>query len=104
MKYVLSWTLKDNYGSAAEAEASVARILAVVAKWSPPPDQTIHQFLARADGMGGYAVIETDDIESLALTTARFTPYVNYRLHPCVDFARGVELLAEAAAFRESVS
>jgi hypothetical protein len=105
MKYLVSWTVKESsYGSVAEAEAGATRILNVVAKWSPPETWVIHQFLGRIDGMGGYAVIETDDPESIARTTANFGIYVDYTVHPCIEFDRGVELLTEAAAFRESVS
>ncbi len=39
MKFVVTWTERAG-GSAAENEASVARFLDVLSKWSPPSDQT----------------------------------------------------------------
>ena len=65
MKFVVTW--KPRFGeSAAENEASVARVLEVYRKWTPPSDFTIHQFVARVDGEGGFVVVEGDKPASQA--------------------------------------
>ncbi len=103
MKYVVSWTVRHG-GSAQDNEASLARALAVLSKWSTPDGQVIHQFVFRADGMGGFAVIEDDNLANIALTCAKFAPYVEYQLYPVVDVEQGTALMYEAAQFRDSIT
>jgi Protein of unknown function (DUF3303) len=103
MKFVVSWTERAG-GSAAENEAGVARLLDVFGKWSPPSDQTFHEFVVRADGGGGFAVVETDNLAGLALTNAKFSPYLDVTVYPVLDIQEGTALLAEAVEFRKSVT
>ena len=65
MKFVVTWKVRSG-ASAADNEAAAARTLEVFGKWSPPSDETFHQFLGRLDGTGGFAVVETDNPDSLA--------------------------------------
>jgi hypothetical protein len=67
-------------------------------------DQTFHQFLERADGRGGFAVVETDDLAGLALGHHKFSPWLEFALYPVLDYADAVGLLAEAAEFRKSIA
>jgi hypothetical protein len=81
MKYLISWKTRFD-GSAAENEASAARILEVYNKWAPEPDVTIHQFVLRADGQGGFAVTESDNPAAGVLTTFKLSPFVEYEIYP----------------------
>ena len=103
MKFVVTWTERTG-GSAAENEAAVARFLELFSKWSPPSDQTFHQFVVRADGRGGFAVIETDNLASLALSNFKFDPFLEFAVYPVLDVQEGAGLVAEAAEFRKSVT
>jgi hypothetical protein len=73
-----------------------------ISKWSPPESFTTHQFVTRVDGNGGFAVFETDDIASIALTCARFAPYLDFQVYPVLDWQAGMALLAEAAQGRDA--
>lgn len=103
MKFVITWTTRSG-GSGAELEAANARVLALFGSWTPHSGETIHQFVARADGNGGFAVVETDSVAGLALDSAKFSPYLEFSLYPVVDIQEGAAILAEAAEFRRSVS
>jgi hypothetical protein len=103
MKYLVTWTARDG-GSATDNEAAVKRSLAVFSKWSPPSDATFHQFLARLDGTGGCAVVETDNPASVAEGPAKFGPYFEFEITPMLDITEGVQIVNEAADFRESIS
>jgi hypothetical protein len=103
MKFVVSWTVRAG-GSAAENEAGVARVLEVFSKWSVPSDQTFHQFVTRADGEGGFAVVETDNLAGVALNNFKFSPYLEFAVYPVLDVQEGTGLLAEAAEFRKSIT
>jgi hypothetical protein len=102
MKFVVSLTFRLN-GSVAENEAAARRILDVYAKWTPPASMTIHQLVSRADGGGGFAVLETDNPADLLDTTSKFGPFADYQIYPVVDIADGVRASQEAVAFRESI-
>ncbi|BBX17576.1 DUF3303 domain-containing protein [Mycolicibacterium duvalii] len=103
MKYVIAMTFR-NSGSAAENEASTKRLLDLYSKWSPPDGTTFHQFVGRLDGGGTFAVVETDNPDDLAVTTAKFGPLVEYQLYPVQDVADTVRAAQEGLAFREAVS
>jgi hypothetical protein len=102
MKFVITWTGGPG-GSAAEDEASAARIMEVYSRWTPPADVTFHQFVIRSDGMGGFAVVESDNPSSLALDIFKFAPYFEYAVYPVLDIDEAVGLLNEAVEFRKSV-
>src|ERR1039457_1144383 len=74
MKYVLTWTPRAG-GSALENEASSFRFLELMRNWTPSPDSTIHQFVLRVDGDGGFAVAESDCASAVASTLYKFSPH-----------------------------
>jgi len=103
MKYVTAW--KPRYGgSAAENEATAARVLEVFSKWTPASDVTIHQFVARIDGEGGFVVTEGDDPASAAREIAKFSPFLEYMIYPVLDIAEGAAIAAEAVEWRKSIT
>jgi hypothetical protein len=61
MKYVVAWKVRLG-GSAAENEASVARALEIASKWTFPGHATVHQYVLRVDGEGGFVVADHDDV------------------------------------------
>ena len=103
MKYVTTWKPRLG-GSAAENEATAARVLEVFSKWTPPSDITIHQFVVRVDGEGGFLVTESDDPASAAREIAKFAPFSEYTLYPVLDIAEAAGVLAEAVEWRKSIT
>jgi len=103
MKYVIAWKVRHG-GSAAENEANAARILEVYSKWTPPTGVTFHQFVARIDGEGGFAVTEGDDPATAALDIAKLSPYLEYTVYPVMDVAEHAGLWAEAVEWRKSIT
>jgi Protein of unknown function (DUF3303) len=103
MKYVVAWKTRSG-GSAAENEASAARLLEVYSKWTPPSDVTFHQFVARVDGEGGFAVTEGDDPASAARDIFKLAPYLEYTVYPVIDVGEAAGFLAEAVEWRKSIT
>ncbi len=102
MKFVVAWKVRSG-GSAADNEASAARVLEVFGKWSPPADETFHQFLGRLDGTGGFAVVETDNPDSLLEAPSKFGTYLEFEIVPVNDIAETTRVLGEGVAFRKSI-
>ena len=67
MKYVVTWENRSN-----ATEETAARSLQVFSKWTPQEGSTFKEFLARVDGRGGFAVVETDDPTLVLRDTALF--------------------------------
>jgi hypothetical protein len=65
---------------------------------------TFHQFLQRVDAEGGFAVVETDNPNSLLSDCAKFSAWFVFHVHPVVDITDAVPILNEALDFRESIS
>ena len=99
MKYVVAWTFRLN-GSATENEASIQRALELYAKWSPPASTTYHQFVGRLDGMGGFAIVESDNPIDLAVDSGKFGFFLDYQLYPVVDIAESMQAIQQGVEFR----
>ena len=99
MKYLLEWTVRPG-GSAQENLASLKRSLEVFGKWTP--SATMHQFVARVDGRGGYAVAESDDPVAMARDCAIFSPFLDFTLHPVLDMQEGAGVLMAAVDYVEA--
>jgi hypothetical protein len=100
MKYVIAWTYRLN-GSAAENDQSLRRGLVLFSKWTTPSSTTYHQFVGRADGGGGFAVIETDNPSDLTDATGKFGHLLDYQIYPVVDIDQSAQSMEEGAEFRE---
>lgn len=90
-------------GSAAENEASAARVLEITSKWNPSPDTTIHQFVLRVDGEGGFGVVESNNAADIAATVSRFSPLFEYAVYPVLDVEEALRIAGEAVEFRKSI-
>jgi hypothetical protein len=99
MKYVLEWKPRSG-GSAQENLASMKRSLEVFNKWTP--SMTVHQFVSRVDGQGGFAVGESDDPAAVARDCAIFSPFLDFAVHPVLDIQEGVAALGAAVDFNET--
>jgi Domain of unknown function (DUF3303) len=74
----------------------------VYSKWTPSPDTTIHQFVVRADGEGGFAVTESDDLVGGTLGIFKLSPFFEYAIYPVLDIEEAVGLFAEAVEWGKS--
>jgi hypothetical protein len=101
-KYVLNWKLRLG-GTAQQNHDDGERLLATFQKWQPPADQNFLQFLARVDGQGGVAVIETDNPAGLAAEIDKFSPWQEFEVIPVIDLVESMPLAVAAAEFRKSV-
>lgn len=102
MKYVLYWR-ERRWGSAADAEAAQERVLAMMQHWTPPDSITFHQFLVRVGEYGGFAVLETDDLEAVHQLTTTFAVF-EFALHPVLDVGPALGVEGAAVAWRQSMA
>jgi|SRR5689334_8401951 uncharacterized protein DUF3303 len=103
MKYVVTTTPRAG-GSGKDNEESQRRVLELLSKFQPSPSATIHQWVTRLDGGGGFVVGETDNPDDLLEVTAIFSPYFDYQIYPVVDFAGSIPAFQRAIEFRDSTS
>jgi hypothetical protein len=103
MKYVVMTTRRAG-GSGKDNEEAQRRALELISKWQPSATTTIHQFVTRIDGGGGFAVGETDNPDDLLEVASIFSPYFDYQIYPVVDFAAAIPTFQRAIEFRDSTS
>ena len=96
MRFLVTWQV---HGS---SEADAARILALFAKWKPPVE--LRDWSGFADGSGGMAIVDTDDVEVLSAVSAPWSPWLSFTMRPLAPIERTAAVLAEARAFRASVA
>lgn len=99
MKYVLTWELRPNY-----SEDLDERSLEVFARWSPAESTNFLEFVARVDGRGGFAVIEADDVASIARDVAIFNAFFEFNVYPVIDVRESAKIAGEAIQFRRGAS
>ena len=102
MKYVMVWRERA-LGSAADAEAAQERVLEIMQHWSPPESITIHQFLVRVGEYGGFAVLETDDLEALHQLASTFA-VCEFVMHPVIEVGMALTAEGAAVAWRHSMA
>jgi hypothetical protein len=99
VKYVLTWTPRLG-GSGTQNEEASKRAYELYQKWTPPSGLNILQFLARADGEGGFAVVETDNPGDLAGIASKFAPYLIAHNYLVVEMEEWAALTGEGIEFR----
>jgi hypothetical protein len=99
MKYVVTWQAR-----ASVTEEAAARSLQVFSKWVPSEGVTYREFLGNVDGLGGLAVVETDDPALVAKDVAPFGAWFDIKVTPVLEIADQAAIGGEAVAFLASVS
>lgn len=89
MKYVLTFTPREA-GSVAEREHAARRSQQLLEAWQPSETATIHQWVNRVDGNGGFAVVEGDDPGELLQDLAVWTPILEFEVYPVLDLQDAV--------------
>lgn len=97
MKYVVQWEPREN-----ASEEMQARGLQVFSKWTPSENATFHQFLGRVDAQGGFAVVETDDITTIARDMSIFGAFFKMTVFPVLEIQETARIGGDALEFRAS--
>lgn len=103
MKFVLAFTNRTG-GSAADAEAGQERAMQLLATFRPSESATIHQWVTRCDGGGGFSVIETDNAENLLHDLSIWSSLLDFQVYPVVDVVDAASVQQRAIDFRKSVT
>lgn len=98
MKFVVQWTARPGQ-TIADAEKSMK----VFSKWAPDPSVTFHQFVTRADGQGGFAVVESNDALPLLRDAGYFSPWMEFHAYPVVDMLDAAPIQQEVLDLLTSV-
>jgi Domain of unknown function (DUF3303) len=85
------------------SEDGARRSLTVFQQWKPPAGADFQGFYGFADGSGGVALIEADSAQTLARTTAPWTPWLRFETTPIVPIEESTGIAQEGLAFRDSV-
>jgi hypothetical protein len=102
MKFVLSYTLRAG-GSVEERVRGGEAAQKLLANWAPSDTATIHQWVQRCDGNGGFAVIETDSQADLFRDLAAWAPWLDFEAVPVLDIADATPITQEALQKARSV-
>jgi Protein of unknown function (DUF3303) len=58
------------------------------------------EFVARVDGRGGFAVVETEDVTLIARDVAIFTAFFDFNVYPVIDARESAQMAGEPIEFR----
>jgi hypothetical protein len=84
MKFVISYTTRPG-GSAAENVASAEAAQKLLTGWTPSPSATIHQWVQRCDGQGGFTVLDSDNGVEILRDLSVWNPWLEFQVFPVVD-------------------
>jgi hypothetical protein len=102
MKFVLTYTNRSG-GSAADNVAGAEAAQKLLSNWQPSKAATIHQWVQRCDGNGGFSVIETDNAGDLYKDLATWNPWLEFQVYPVIDILDSTTLTSEALSLAKSV-
>jgi hypothetical protein len=102
MKFVLSYTLRSG-GSVEERITGGEAAQKLLANWAPSDKATIHQWVQRCDGNGGFAVVENDDEAVLYRDIAVWAPWLDFEVVPVLDIADATPITQDALQKARSV-
>ena len=102
MKFVLSYRERAG-GSVEERVAAGEAAQKLLANWSPSDAATIHQWVQRCDGTGGFAVVETDSSADLFGDLAAWGPWLEFEVVPVLDIAEATPIAQDALHKARSV-
>lgn len=97
MLFHATWEFVDT------TEEGGRRSLAVFQNWQPPAGADFQGFYAFADGTGGVAIIEVDSVQTLARTTAPWTPWLRFTVTPILPMEESAAISGEGMAFLDSI-
>jgi hypothetical protein len=102
MKFVITYTTRAG-GSAADNVTSGEAAQRLLSKWAPSPNATMHEWVQRCDGGGGFAVIENDSAADLMKDLGTWTPWLEFQLYPVIDVVETAPIVEEALATARAV-
>ena len=102
MKFVLSYTLRAG-GSVEERVTGGEAAQKLLANWAPSDTGTIHQWVQRCDGNGGFAVVENDNQADLFRDLAVWAPWLDFEVVPVLDIADATPIQSDALEKARSV-
>jgi hypothetical protein len=94
MKFVLAYQLRPG-ASAAENVASAEAAQKLLSAWTPSSAATIHQWVQRCDGNGGFAFIENDNAAELYKDLAIWNPWLEFQVYPVLDIVETMPITTE---------
>ena len=98
MLFHVTWEFIDS------SEEGDKRSLTLFQDWQPPAGADFQGFYGTADGAGGVAIVEVDSVETLARTTAPWTPWLRFTTTPILPIEQSAAIAGEAVAWRDSIS
>jgi hypothetical protein len=86
-----------------ERIAEGKKILKAFGRWTVPEGETMIAFVLRADGNGGCAISESDDVTSLADAATKFSAWYTWEIVPVMDLndPKTIEFLINASTFHD---
>ena len=99
MLFQMVWVRRDSGGEDADK-----RVLSIIQKFTLPPNSTVHSWVERTDGGGGFGLFETDDPKALTAGPALFSPFFAFEIFPVLQHDQAVAVLADAVAQRENIT
>ena len=103
MLFMTTWTVREDIGDADARIAAGKSALEAFGRWSVPEGVKMIAFVARADGSGGSAIAETDDVVALADPAAKFLAWYEWEIVPVMDMqdSRTIEFFINSSTFHD---
>lgn len=94
MKFVLTYVLRPG-ASAADNLASAEAAQKLLSSWAPSPTATIHEWVQRCDGNGGFAVIENDNAAEVYKDLGVWSPWLEFQVYPVIEILEAMPINTE---------
>jgi hypothetical protein len=103
MKWMITYALRPE-GTWRSYDENIEGLANTFANWKPPEGVQLLSLLHRADGKGGWMLVESDDATGPSKICLQFIAFHDADLHPVLETTDVAQGFVEAMAWRRSVA
>jgi|SRR3974390_82287 hypothetical protein len=104
MKYMIEWTIRQAGLSNDQNFASSQALLNAFGKWKPEDGLTVHAFVSKLSGNGGYVLVEANDPKVIVSFVSKYTFWNDATVVPVLDVGETVPINAASLAWAQGAS
>lgn len=103
MKWMISYGLRPE-GAWRAYDENIEGLLNTFKKWAPPDGVDILAFVHRADGKGGWMLVEAEDINGPSDICLQYIAFHDAEIHPVMESSEIAQRFADTMAWRRAVA
>jgi len=104
VRYMIEYTIRSAGLTHTENFAGAEALLAAFGKWKPEDGLTVHAFLSKLAGNGGYVLAESSDPKVIVSFVSKYNFWNEVKVVPVIEVGDAVPVTAASLGWARSAS